>query len=237
MIRLLEANKISKRFYLDGQETVEVLTEISLTAHAGEFISILGRSGSGKTTLLKCLSSLLEPSSGTVLLADKNPYRLSDARLSKLRREQIGFIFQHYNLLAALPVFENIILPLKLSGKKVRKEEVKMVLDDMHFKADLAAPIATLSGGEQQKVAIARTILAGNPIIFADEPTGALDSPSRNVIFEKLKDLADQGRCIVMVTHDMVLAAQTDRALILQDGQIQFELKQPTGDQLYQILK
>ncbi|MBF0805786.1 MULTISPECIES: ABC transporter ATP-binding protein [unclassified Streptococcus] len=235
-IRLLEVNKLSKKFFLSNGKELQILKDISLSASSGEFISILGISGSGKSTLLKCISSLLRPTSGEILLKGVNPYRINNFKLSRLRREDISFIFQSYNLVPSLPVLENILLPLRLSGKKMNTQLVKTLLDRMNFNANLNDFVSTLSGGEQQKVAIARAIITNSDIIFADEPTGALDSKSRGVIFNLLRELADKGKCVIMVTHDIELASQTDRALILKDGQIFQELVNPRGEELYKIL-
>ncbi|QGX44248.1 ABC transporter ATP-binding protein [Streptococcus equinus] len=228
---------ITKDFQLDKQKKISVLKGVSLSADYGEFISILGVSGSGKSTLLKCISSLSKPTGGEVTINGINPYSLKDRKLSKLRREEIAFIFQAYNLVPALPVIENIALPLRLSHKKVNKEEIATLLKKLRFKADINALVNSLSGGEQQKVAIARAILSNSQIIFADEPTGALDSISRQVIFQLLRDLANQGKCIFMVTHDIELASKTDRALILKDGKISHELLMPSADALYQAME
>ncbi|MGT2751266.1 ABC transporter ATP-binding protein [Streptococcus orisasini] len=233
----ISANNIVKKFQLSNHETVTVLNGISVTADYGEFVSILGVSGSGKSTLLKCLSSLMVPDNGTVSVNGLDPYALKDSQLAKFRRQNISMIFQSYNLVPELPVFENIILPLRLAHKKVSKEEVTNLLRKMYFEADINAFVHTLSGGEQQKVAIARTILAGSQLIFADEPTGALDSASRQVIFDLLKQLSRQGKCVVMVTHDIELASETDRSLILKDGQIFMELHHPNASDLYAALR
>ncbi|NYS49534.1 ABC transporter ATP-binding protein [Streptococcus danieliae] len=235
-IRLLEVNKLSKKIFLSNGKELQILKDISLSASSGEFISILGISGSGKSTLLKCISSLLRPTSGEILLKGVDPYHINNFKLSRLRREDISFIFQSYNLVPSLPVLENILLPLRLSGKKMNTQLVKTLLDRMNFNANLNDFVSTLSGGEQQKVAIARAIITNSDIIFADEPTGALDSKSRGVIFNLLRELADKGKCVIMVTHDIELASQTDRALILKDGKIFQELVNPRGEELYKIL-
>ncbi len=191
----------------------------------------------GKSTLLKCLASLSEPTSGQVSINGVNPYGLHDTKLAKLRRQDISVIFQSYNLVPALPVLENIALPLRLSHKKVDKEAIRKLMRQLRFEASLDAFVSTLSGDKQQKVAIARTILSDSKVIFADEPTGALDSLSRQVIFDLLRQLANQGKCILMVTHDIELASQTDRSLILKDGVIHQELLKPTAQSLYQTLE
>ena len=233
----LIASHVSKSFQLDKSKAVSVLKDISLTARYGEFISILGVSGSGKSTLLKCISSLLEPTSGDIMINDVAPYKLNNRKLAKLRQENISFIFQSYNLVPALPVIENIALPLRLSHKKVNKQEIRDLLRQMKFQADMNSFVNTLSGGEQQKVAIARAILSDSQLIFADEPTGALDSVSREVIFDLLRDMANRGKCVFMVTHDIELASYTDRALVLKDGNIYKELQAPSAQDLYQALE
>ena len=233
----VEVKHLSKKFQIDKNKDISVLRDISFEANYGEFVSILGVSGSGKSTLLNCISSLSAPTEGVVKVNNCNPYQLKNSRLSKFRREDISFIFQSYNLLPALPVLENVALPLRLSQKKVCRDDIQTLLDKMNFRADLMSSVSSLSGGEKQKVAIARAILSKTRIIFADEPTGALDSTSRKIIFEMLADLAQEGRCVIMVTHDIELASQTDRALILKDGKIYQELFNPTAEALYKALE
>ena len=233
----VEVKHLSKKFQIDKNKDISVLRDISFEANYGEFVSILGVSGSGKSTLLNCISSLSAPTEGVVKVNNCNPYQLKNSRLSKFRREDISFIFQSYNLLPALQVLENVALPLRLSHKKVCRDDIQTLLDKMNFRADLMSPVSSLSGGEKQKVAIARAILSKTRIIFADEPTGALDSTSRKIIFEMLADLAQEGRCVIMVTHDIELASQTDRALILKDGKIYQELFNPTAEALYKALE
>lgn len=233
----VEVKHLSKKFQIDKNKDISVLRDISFEANYGEFVSILGVSGSGKSTLLNCISSLSAPTEGVVKVNNCSPYQLKNSRLSKFRREDISFIFQSYNLLPALPVLENVALPLRLSHKKVCRDDIQTLLDKMNFRADLMSSVSSLSGGEKQKVAIARAILSKTRIIFADEPTGALDSTSRKIIFEMLADLAQEGRCVIMVTHDIELASQTDRALILKDGKIYQELFNPTAEALYKALE
>ena len=233
----VEVKHLSKKFQIDKNKDISVLRDISFEANYGEFVSILGVSGSGKSTLLNCISSLSAPTEGVVKVNNCNPYQLKNSRLSKFRREDISFIFQSYNLLPALPALENVALPLRLSHKKISKNDIQALLDKMNFKAELMSPVSSLSGGEKQKLAIARAILSNTRIIFADEPTGALDSTSRKIIFKMLADLAHEGRCVIMVTHDIELASQTDRALILKDGKIYQELFTPTVEALYKALE
>ena len=234
---ILTANKIVKTIIRQANAPeIKILQGINLTVHQGEFLSILGPSGSGKTTLLRCLSGLMQPTSGQVHILNQNLYQLSDRKLAQLRRKEISYIFQSYNLLPALPVYDNIVLPLRLGKQKVQPQKVSNLLVELNFTADLKQFPGRLSGGEQQKVAIARALMMDAQIIFADEPTGALDSISRQLIFDQLKKLVDRGVCVIMVTHDIELASKTDRALILQDGQIIQEFMQPTEAELLQAM-
>ena len=217
----IEVTNLAKSFELSKGKTVQILNGLSLSANYGEFISILGVSGSGKSTLLKCMSGLLQPSQGKVEIQGLDPYQTSPNKLAKLRRESLAFIFQSYNL---------------VPGKKVNNQEILELLEKLQFKADSKAFPSTLSGGEQQKIAIARAILADSQIIFADEPTGALDSTSRQIVFDILRTLANQGKCILMVTHDIELASKTDRALILKDGLISQEIIKPKSEELTKAL-
>ena len=236
MKKLIDLSGINKS-YRNGDQELQVLKNINLQVEEGEFLAIMGPSGSGKSTLLNCISSLSGPTEGVVTVNGCNPYQLKNNRLSQFRREDISFIFQSYNLLPALPALENVALPLRLSHKKISKNDIRALLDKMNFKAELMSPVSSLSGGEKQKLAIARAILSNTRIIFADEPTGALDSTSRKIIFKMLADLAHEGRCVIMVTHDIELASQTDRALILKDGKIYQELFTPTVEALYKALE
>lgn len=233
----IDIKKLTKEFLIDKNKSIPVLNGITLSAYYGEFISILGISGSGKTTLLNCMSSLSRPTEGEVRINGKDPYKLKNRQLAKIRREEISFIFQSYNLVPSLPVFENIVLPLRLSNKRVNKDKVVELLSKLRFNADLSSLVGNLSGGEQQKVAICRAILSDSKIIFADEPTGAMDSKSRELIFKLLRELANEGKCVIMVTHDIELASRTDRAFILKDGLISRELKNPSAKLLYQELE
>ncbi|WP_436681498.1 ABC transporter ATP-binding protein [Lactiplantibacillus plantarum] len=229
---MIIANKISKQIQLADHD-VEILHETTIHAKTGEFLSVIGPSGSGKTTLLNCLSGLVKPTSGEVYIDGQCIQSLSAQKLAQLRRTTISTIFQSYNLLPALNVLDNVILPLRLNHQRISKVNVETLLGDLNFKASLSQFPSQLSGGEQQKVAIARTLVMYAKIIFADEPTGALDSMSREVIFQQLRELANNGVCIIMVTHDIEQAARTDRALILSDGHIVSEVERPSVDQLF----
>lgn len=230
--KVIVVQELSKDFSLGKHKSIHILKNISFSAASNDFISIVGPSGSGKSTLLKCLSGLLKPTNGSISIDRVNPYQLSPSQTAKMRRTTLGFIFQSYNLVPALPVFENIVLPLRLAGKQVDRTSVEQLLKKLNFTADMNSFVTTLSGGEQQKVAIARVLVTHAKIIFADEPTGAVDASSKKIIFDCLRTLADNGACVIMVTHDIELAAMTDRSLILRDGQLIKLLTNPTASEI-----
>lgn len=235
--QVISIQNITKTVTTGGKEkNLEILHGVSLTANQGEFLSIVGPSGSGKSTLLHCMSGLSKPTSGSVTILGVDPYKLRPAKSAIFRRTQVGFIFQSYNLIPALPAFDNIVLPLRLSRKKVDKQKIDQLLKDINFNADPANFVTALSGGERQKVAIARVLVSNCRVIFADEPTGALDSVSGKIIFGLLRDLTKQGVCVVMVTHDIEMAAHTDRAITLWDGQLRQILDKPNAQELFEAL-
>ncbi|MDE3282828.1 MULTISPECIES: ABC transporter ATP-binding protein [Lacticaseibacillus] len=236
ILKAIDVRKSVKRQGSRGEE-FEILHGIDLEASAGEFVSIVGPSGSGKTTLLRCLSGLSRPTYGEVQINGQLLSKLSERKMAILRRNTISYIFQSYNLLPALPAYDNIVLPLQLAHQKVTREAVQQLMNDLQFKADLSQLPAALSGGEQQKVAIARALMMHAKVIFADEPTGALDSISRQVIFARLRALADSGMCVVMVTHDIEQATHTDRAVILHDGRIDAVFNHPTEQALFAAMR
>ena len=186
--------------------------------------------------MLSCLSSLSEPTSGEVVINGINPYTLKEGKLAKFRRQDIAIIFQNYNLVPALPVLENVTLPLRLSGKSVDRNKVKKMLDSLNFKAELSSLVATLSGGEQQKVAITRAIIADSKIIFADEPTGALDSKSTDQLLEVFDRLNEAGQTLIMVTHSVKTAARAKRVLFIKDGVVFHEIRKgnSTNNEMFQ---
>ena len=186
--RIISVNHITKEIRVGkSKNKIKLIDDISFEINKGEFLSIVGPSGSGKSTLLNIISGLSTPTTGTVSLESQDIYKLSPTKLARLRREKIGFIFQQYNLLSALPVFENITLQLRLSHKKIDKDKIAQLLERINFEPKSAARIDSLSGGEKQKVAIARVLATDCEIIFADEPTGALDSVSREKVFSMLR--------------------------------------------------
>lgn len=176
---VISINELKKEIELAKGNLLQVLTDISFEVKQQEFVSIVGPSGSGKTTLLHCISSLLPPTKGEVLIDGKSPYGWSAAKLAKFRRKKIGFIFQDFQLIPSLSAYDNMVLPGTLNGHKIKRGNVDTLAERLELKADLHQPIDALSGGEQQKVAIGRTILADPEILFLDEPTSALDTHSR----------------------------------------------------------
>jgi len=205
------------------------LAGVSLSVGAGEFVAVVGPSGSGKSTLLYCLSGLEVPTSGRVLVAGTDLASLRGTRAARFRREHIGFVFQSYNLLPALSVRENVGLPARLAGHPVSRTAVDDALEVVGLAGLGGAAPSTLSGGQQQRVAIARVLLAEPPVVFADEPTGALDAVSGDRVLAELRTLAGRGRTVVMVTHDLEAATRADRVLVLRDGALHAELVAPTA--------
>lgn len=229
---VISVKGLKKEIELAKGNLLQVLADISFDVEQQEFVSIVGPSGSGKTTLLYCISSLLPPTDGEVLIDGKSPYGWSATKLAKFRRKKIGFIFQDFQLIPSLSAYDNMVLPGTLNGHKIKKENVYTLAKRLELKADLNQPIDALSGGEQQKVAIGRTILADPDTLFLDEPTSALDTHSRILIMEVLKELVNKGKTIVMVTHDLELASQSSRAIVLKDGCIHSNINSPTLETL-----
>lgn len=217
---ILEAKNISKT-YKNGSVEVQALKNCSLTFEEGEFVSIVGKSGSGKSTLLKLLGTTEIPDDGDILLNGKSILRLKDKDVSKLRRSQIGFVYQDYSLLPEFTAYENIIFPIRLDGKTPEKdkiEELMMVLGILSCKDKFPGE---MSGGEQQRVAIARAIAIQPAVILADEPTGNLDCENSNEVVTLMRKAAKMyHQTIIMVTHDMQTADYADRIIRIQDGEI-----------------
>lgn len=225
------ARGVKKKFRIGQRnEWLEVLHGVDFAANAGEFVAIVGPSGSGKSTLLYCLSGLEKIDAGQVLLDGTDITRMSKQRLSVLRRNTSGFVFQDYNLIDSLTAQANIELSLRLTGKSAHesRELAKSAMDRLGVGKLAHSYPSDLSGGERQRVAIARTLACRPQVVFADEPTGALDSKNANVVFGLLRQVADAGSTVVMVTHSLELAAQTDRAVVLRDGMILESMPSPT---------
>ncbi len=219
----VEGKHIEKDFRM-GNATMKVLQGISLAIMRGEFVSIMGPSGSGKSTLLYILGGLDAPTTGSVRLNGIDIAHLEDEKMSSIRRRQIGFVFQFYNLIPNLNVEENIMLPLLLDGKRIRqyKKQLHRILDIVGLSDRRMHTPRELSGGQQQRVAIARALIGNPEILFADEPTGNLDSATGADIMHLLRDInRDSGQTIIMVTHSPEAAKSSSRIITVRDGVIE----------------
>ncbi len=210
-----------KKYYQMGDNTVKALDGIDFRVKDREFVAIIGKSGSGKSTLLHMLGGLDSPTEGEVIIEGKGIWGLKKEQLAILRRRKIGFIFQNYNLVSDLNVYENVILPVELDGRKVDVEYVDTILDTLGVSEKKEALPGALSGGQQQRVAIARALAAKPAIILADEPTGNLDSVTSHEVLGLLKMAAKQfQQTIVLITHDRDIAQLADRIVHIEDGKI-----------------
>lgn len=210
-----------KRYYKSNDVEVRALDGVSFDVEKGEFISIIGASGSGKSTLLHLLGGLDYPTSGKVLIDDTDIYALKDDERTIFRRRNIGFVFQAYNLLPMLNVYENIIIPFGLDGDKVDKKYVDSVIDILEISDQKYKMSNELSGGQQQRVAIARALVTKPSLILADEPTGNLDSKSSSQVVYLLKKINKElGNTILMITHDDAVAQAAEKTLRIEDGRL-----------------
>lgn len=215
---ILETNQLCK-FYGTGENQVKAVNHVNIQIQQGEFVAIVGKSGSGKSTLLHMLGGLDTPTSGSVILSDKNLYSMKEDQLAVFRRRKIGFVFQAFNLVSSINVWENIVLPLGLDGKKVDKAYVNDIITTLGLEHRIHNLPNTLSGGQQQRVAIARALVNRPEILFADEPTGNLDSKTSDEVIALLK-MSAKKQTIVMITHDDEIAQVADRILVIEDGQV-----------------
>jgi putative ABC transport system ATP-binding protein len=226
------------KVYGTGEASVKALRGVSVALARAEFTAIMGPSGSGKSTLMHCLAGLDTVSQGDVYLGDEKLTGLSDAGLTKLRRERVGFVFQQFNLLPTLTAAENILLPLAIAGRKPDRDWYATVVDAVGLRDRLEHRPAQLSGGQQQRVACARAMVTRPDVIFADEPTGNLDSRSGAEVLGFLRDSVRQfGQTVVMVTHDPTAASYADRVLFLADGVVVTELPHPTPEAILDTMK
>ncbi|WP_313887998.1 ABC transporter ATP-binding protein [Lentzea alba] len=217
------------RLYGAEDTGVAALDNVSLSCPAGTWTAVMGPSGSGKSTLLHCAAGLDRVTSGRVLLAGRDITAAPDSTLTELRRRTIGFVFQNFNLISSLSAEQNVAFPLKLAGARVSKSDVRRVLAGVGLADRAGHKPRELSGGQQQRVAIARAMISRPAVLFADEPTGALDSHSAKVVLELLRDLVrTAGQSIVMVTHDPAVAAGADTVVFLADGRIVDRVDRPT---------
>lgn len=217
---ILETNQLCK-FYGTNENQVKAVNNVNIQIKQGEFVAIIGKSGSGKSTLLHMLGGLDTPTKGNVVLSGKDMYQMNEDKLAVFRRRKIGFIFQAFNLVSSINVWENIVLPLGLDGRKVDEVYVNDIISTLGIENRIYNLPNTLSGGQQQRVAIARALVARPEILFADEPTGNLDSKTSDEVIALLKMTAKKyGQTIVMITHDDEIAQVADRILIIEDGKV-----------------
>jgi putative ABC transport system ATP-binding protein len=226
------AEELSK-VYGSGDTRVLALDSLSVDIGAGQYTAVMGPSGSGKSTLMHCLAGLDSITSGRVYLGDLEISSLGDAALTRVRRDKIGFIFQAYNLVPSLNALENITLPLDIAGRKVDKAWLDTVIDTVELRDRLKHRPSELSGGQQQRVAVARALVSKPDVMFADEPTGNLDSRAGAEVLGFLRRSVDDfGQTIVMVTHDPNAASYADRVLFLADGRIVDEMARPSAERV-----
>jgi putative ABC transport system ATP-binding protein len=216
-----------------GETRVVALDDVTVEFLAGELTAVMGPSGSGKSTLMHCLAALDSADSGSVMVGEEELTVLKDKALTRLRRDEIGFVFQSYNLVPTLTAKENILLPMAIAGRSPDQEWYDAVIATVNLADRLDHKPHELSGGQQQRVAVARALVSRPTVVFADEPTGNLDSASGAEVLELLRRSVDEhGQTVVMVTHDPVAAAYTDRVLFLADGRVVDELRAPTREQV-----
>ncbi|MEN2741066.1 ABC transporter ATP-binding protein [Microbacterium sp. X-17] len=235
---LIRAENLHKTFASAGtrKTRVPVLRGISLDVHPGEMVSVVGPSGSGKSTLLYCLSGLESSDSGSVRLAGHELGTLGRGALAAVRRKHVGFMFQSYNLIPSLTARENIALPARLARRPTSRTAIDRALADVGLVDRGGHRPGQLSGGEQQRVAIARVLAMQPDIVFADEPTGALDTAAGSEVLRLLRASAGAGRSVVVVTHDLEAAALADRVLVLRDGLLHQELRRATPEQVLEAI-
>ena len=221
MSEILRSENLCK-YYGAGENQVKAVDQANLSVNQGEFVAIVGKSGSGKSTLLHMLGGLDTPTSGTVWMKGKDIFSLKEDALSVFRRKKIGFIFQTFNLVSSINVWENIVLPIGLDGREPEQEFVQDIIRTLGIENKLENLPNTLSGGQQQRVAIARALASKPDIIFADEPTGNLDSRTSDEVIALLKMSVEKyGQTLVMITHDEDIAQIADRILVIEDGKVE----------------
>ena len=233
---VISAREITKS-YAVGDETLEILHGISLDVVDGEMVAIMGPPGSGKSTLMYCLAGLEETGSGEVSLLGRSLRDASAADRAVMRRTDVGFVFQAYNLMPTMNAYDNVALPYLLRGEKAPDALIRQTLTTVGLADRIGAMPASMSGGEQQRVALARVLAQQPRIVFADEPTGALDTRSGEVVLGELQRVAHSGgHCVVVVTHDPEVAARCDRVLFLRDGSLVEERRGASSEQVAAVL-
>ncbi len=220
MDTILKTKNLCK-YYGNGENEVKALQDVNIEIERGEFVAVVGKSGSGKSTLLHMLGGLDHPTDGKVYIGKKNIFSYKEDELAVFRRRKIGFIFQSFNLISSLNVWENIIFPISLDGRKVDEAFLKDIIQTLGLEKKLHNLPNTLSGGQQQRVAIARAIASKPEILLADEPTGNLDSKTSAEVMGMLKMSVEKyGQTLVMITHDEDIAQIADRILVIEDGKV-----------------
>ena len=226
------------KIYGEGETEVRALDEINVEFQAGEFTAIMGPSGSGKSTLMHCVAGLDTLTTGQSFINEVSLSDLSDRELTLLRRDKVGFVFQAFNLIPTLKAKENLTLPMDLAGQKVNSSWLDQIVDAVGIADRLDHRPDQLSGGQQQRVAVARALVSQPAIVFADEPTGNLDSITGNEVLDFLRSAVDDlNQTLVMVTHDAAAASRADRVLFLADGKIVEELSAPSSEEIFDTLK
>ncbi len=234
---VLVAHGVSRR-YGEGDAAVDALLDVDVSIEGGKLTAVMGPSGSGKSTLMHILAGLDRPTAGTVEIDGTDITKLDDDDLTRLRRDHIGFVFQFFNLLPMLDARENIELPLAIAGRQAEPSWFDQVIEQTHLGDRLTHRPSELSGGQQQRVAIARALMSKPTVLFADEPTGNLDSAASTEILELIRRSVDEGgQTVVMVTHDPYAAAVADRVLFLEDGRLVRELVAPNADDIIGAMK
>jgi putative ABC transport system ATP-binding protein len=225
------------RVFGEGDTAVRALDGVSVDFPAGKFTAIMGPSGSGKSTLMHILAGIDRPTAGAVVVDGVELSSLDDAKLTELRRDKLGFVFQFFNLLPVLTAEENILLPLKLAGRDPDPERQRVLIDAVGLGDRLSHRPSELSGGQQQRVAITRALMSKPAVVFADEPTGNLDSKSSGEVLALLRRAVDEfGQTVVMVTHEAAAAAIADRVLVLVDGRIVADEAAETAEQIHDLM-
>jgi len=226
----IQLRSVSRR-YGSGDSAVTALDQVSLSFPEGTFTAVMGPSGSGKSTLLQCAAGLDRPTAGSVTVGGTELTALRETRLTLLRRERIGFVFQAFNLLPSLTAEQNVALPLRLAGRRPSRARVREVLEQVGLGERARHRPTEMSGGQQQRVALARALITRPEVLFGDEPTGALDSHTGREVLALLRGMVDhEGQTIIMVTHDPVAASSADRVVFLVDGRVNGELAGASAD-------
>ncbi len=235
--RVVVASDVARR-YGEGAAAVDALVGVSTGFERGRFTAIMGPSGSGKSTLMHILAGLDKPTAGTVVLDGAEITRMDDGELTKLRRDKLGFVFQFFNLLPVLTAEENLVLPLSIAGRKPDREWLEQLIRTVGLEDRRTHRPSELSGGQQQRVAVARALVSKPAVVFADEPTGNLDSKASADVLQLLRHAVDDfGQTVIMVTHDPAAAAHADRLITLRDGSIVHDAAPGSADEVIELMK